>query len=78
MINSIEISVAAMHVQNLATSLNYLKGVLTGGVGNDSLMDGAFGESVIDRLKSEIELAQSAINAVNYEINNKNNSEVSE
>lgn len=78
MMNNVEILVAAMHIQRLATSLNYTAGVLVGGLGDENLMSGAVGDSIIERIKGDIEAAQHAINSVNCEINNKNNKEVSE
>ena len=68
MINQVEISVAAMHIQRLATSLSYLSGVLVASAGEGDVMRGMFGDSLIERVEMEIKSAQAAIDAVNREI----------
>lgn len=68
MINHAEISVAAMHVQKLATTLSYLSGVLVANAGEGDVMRGMFGDSLVERVEMEIESAQAAIDAVTREI----------
>lgn len=68
MINHVEISVAAMHIHKLATTLSYLSGVLVASAGEGDVMRGIFGDSLVERVEMEIKSAQAAIDAINREI----------